>query len=285
MAERKGKMPGLILEGGTFRAIFSAGCMDALLAHHVMFPYCIGVSAGITDAFSYISRQKGRNLDMLVDLRHDKRYVGKRNFLKSRSLFGLDFAYDTVPNQLYPFDWETFYQYKGKILVGVTNAETGEAEYMDGRKLDKRCMMLRATCAIPLLFPEIEIDGKIYYDGGLRDPIPIRRAIEDGNKKNLILLTRPKGYRKELNKSTRMAAAVLKKKYPKLYPLFLTRHMAYNKTVEYCERLEAEGRAVILRPSHPIESLEKDVAVIRANYEMGYTLAEEKVEEIKALWR
>lgn len=278
-------MPGLVLEGGTFRAIFSAGCMDALLKHNIMFPYCIGVSAGITDAFSYISRQKERNLDILVDLRHDKRYVGKRNFLKCRSLFGLDFAYDTVPNELYPFDWETFYQYEGRIRVGVTNARTGEAEYMDGRKLDRRCTMLRATCAIPLVFPEIEIDGNVYYDGGLRDPIPVRRAQRDGNDRNLIILTRPEGYRKSLNKSSRAAAAVLRGKYPKLTPLLLTRHTAYNKTVAYCERLEAEGKAVILRPSHPLESLEKDIRTIKANYRMGYEMTEKKIEAIRALWR
>ncbi len=278
-------MPGLILEGGTFRAIFSAGCMDALLDYDIMFPYCIGVSAGITDGFSYISRQKGRNLDILVDLRHDKRYVGKRNFLKCRSLFGLDFAYDTVPNELYPFDWEAFYQYKGKIRVGVTNARTGEAEYLDGRELDKRCMMLRATCAIPLVFPEIEINGNVYYDGGLCDPIPIRKAVADGNEKNLIILTRPKGYKKELGKSSRLAAAVLKKKYPKLTPLFLKRHLAYNETVAYCERLEAEGKAVIIRPAHAIESLEKDVEVIRQSYRMGYEMTKDRIEKIRALWR
>ena len=47
-------MPGLILEGGTFRPIFSSGVMDALLDHDLMFDYVIGVSAGITDGFSYV---------------------------------------------------------------------------------------------------------------------------------------------------------------------------------------------------------------------------------------
>lgn len=278
-------MPGLILEGGTFRAIFSAGCMDALLDNGIMFPYCIGVSAGITNGFSYISKQRERNLNIVADLRHDKRYIGKRNFLKCRSLFGLDFVYDTVPNELYPFDWDTFYKYEGKLRVGVTNARTGEAEYLDGREMDKRCMMLRATCAIPLVFPEIEINGKVYYDGGLRDPIPIRKSIEDGNEKNLIILTRAKGYKKTLNKSTRVAASVLKRKYPKLAPVFLNRHTAYNETVAFCERLEAEGKAVIIRPAYAIESMEKDVGVIRQTYHMGYDMTCAKIEKIKALWR
>lgn len=278
-------MPGLILEGGTFRAVFSAGCMDALLDHNIMFPYCIGVSAGITDGVSYISRQKERNLNIMVKYRHDKRYIGKRNFLKCRSLFGLDFAYDTVPNELEPFDWNTFRCYDGRILVGVTNARTGEAEYMDGSKMDKRCMMLRATCAIPLVFPEIEIDGNVYYDGGLKDPIPIRKAIADGNEKNLIILTRPKGYRKTLSRGARTASAVLKRKYPELTPVFLNRHTAYNETVEFCEKLEAEGKAVIIRPAHSIESFEDDIEVLKQSYRMGYEMTNEKIERIRALWR
>ena len=132
-------MPGLILEGGTFRPIFSCGVMDALLAHDLMCDYVIGVSAGITDGFSYVSRQSGRNLEIAQRYRNDKRYLSPGNYLKCRSIFGLDFVFDTIPNELLPFDWDTFRAYKGRILVGVTNAETGVCEYLDGRELDARC--------------------------------------------------------------------------------------------------------------------------------------------------
>ena len=104
-------MPSLILEGGTFRPIFSAGVMDALLDNNIMFPYCIGVSAGITNGVSYISKQKKRNLDILMTYRNDKRYLGLRNFLKCKSLFGLDFVYGEIPNKLSPFDMETYQKY------------------------------------------------------------------------------------------------------------------------------------------------------------------------------
>ena len=59
-------MGALILEGGTFRPIFSSGVMDALLDYEVDFPYVIGVSAGITDGFSYVSKQTKRNYDILM---------------------------------------------------------------------------------------------------------------------------------------------------------------------------------------------------------------------------
>lgn len=276
-------MGSLILEGGTFRPIFSAGVMDAMLDYQVMFPYCIGVSAGISDGVSYISRQKGRNLEILKKFRHDKRYVGKRNFIRYKSLFGLDFAFDQVPNKLSLFDWKAFREYKGKLLVGVTNAITGEAEYLNGMGLDEKCQMLRATCAIPLVFPEIYINGTPYYDGGLRDPIPIRKAIADGNRKHLIVLTRQHGYRKELGKSNQIAAKVLRKKYPKLEPILLNRHKAYNDTVKLCEKIEQEGKALILRPEHPIDSFEKDLDTIEQTYQEGYQLAVKHMEEIKEI--
>ena len=96
-------MPGVLFEGGSFRAIFSCGVMDALLDQDVMFPYCIGVSAGAADSASYISRQKERNLNMLLLYRNDKRYKGLRNyFKKEQRLFGVDFVFRKMPKVLFP---------------------------------------------------------------------------------------------------------------------------------------------------------------------------------------
>ena len=148
----------LVLEGGTFRTVFTMGILDAFLDEGIMMPHISGVSAGITYAGSYISQQKGRNIQILKKYRHDKRYMGVRNFLTDRSIFGLKFAYDTLVNELEPMDWEIFRAYKGTMAVGVTNARTGQINYMDGLRMDKSCRMLQATCAIPLLFPAIEMD-------------------------------------------------------------------------------------------------------------------------------
>ncbi|MEG2354046.1 MAG: patatin family protein [Clostridium sp.] len=279
-------MPSLILEGGTFRPIFSAGVMDALLENNIMFPYCIGVSAGITNGFSYLSKQKRRNLDILENYRSDKRYISARNYLKCKSLFGLDFLFDEIPNKLCPFDMETFLSYEGKALVGVTNALTGESEYLDGKEIDEKSSMLRATCALPIFFPVIKINGKEYYDGGICDPIPIKKAVIDGNKKHLIILTRPKNYKKELSRNNIIASRLICKKYPKLKEPFLTRHLMYNETVKYCEELESQGKALIIRPSEEcsLKSFEKDITKLQSGYKHGYNLALENLESIKALF-
>lgn len=278
-------MNALILEGGTFRPIFSCGVMDALLDNDVNFDYVIGVSAGITDGVSYVSKQKKRNYHILMNHRHDKRYVGLRNYLTDRSLFGLKYAYETIPKEIYPFDWETYRNNPTEVRVGVTNAETGEAEYLDGKDLEETCGMLKATCAIPFVFPAIELNGKKYYDGGICDPIPVRKAEADGHPKMLIVLTRPKGYIKTLSKANVAAAKALRKKFPKLVRPLMTRHMMYNETVAYCEKLEREGRAVILRPTKEvqIDSFEKDLEKIDRIYQYGYDETVKNLDKIKEI--
>ena len=255
-------MPGLVLEGGTFRPVFSCGVMDALLDNDIMFDYVIGVSAGITYAASYLSRQRERNINILRQYRGDKRYFGARNLLHDHSIFGTDFVFDTIPNQLVPFDWDEFHKYQGKYLVGVTNAKTGKAEYLDGMRMDRPCTILRATCAIPIYFPPVQMDGETYYDGGLADPIPILRSLHDGNERNLIVLTQPESYRKTLGRGVQFTAKWLKRKYPAMPKVLLERAKHYNETVCFCHRL-AENKpqnTVLLQPVKIAEQhLQKDV--------------------------
>ena len=139
---------------------------------------------------------------------------------------------------------------------------------------------------IPLMFPEVKIGGEVYYDGGICDPIPVRKALADGNEKLLIVLTRPVGYEKKLGSSNKIAARVLKQKYPNLVNPLLTRHENYNETVRYCDELERQGRAIVLRPAEDgiIDSMEKDVDKIVASYQYGYRLAEKRMDEIAALF-
>ncbi|WP_295251449.1 patatin family protein [uncultured Catenibacterium sp.] len=278
-------MSGIVLEGGTFRPIFSCGIMDCLNDHDIMFDYCIGVSAGITDGVSYVSKQPRRNLEILKTYRHDPRYIGLRNYKTDHSLFGLKFAFETISNELIPFDYDAFNNSSTKVLVGVTNANTGKAEYLDGHTMDKHCTLLKATCAIPIILPAIQIGENEYFDGGIADSIPVKKAIEDGNKKLLIILTRPKGYKKTLNFSTKFAAQVVSHKYPLLKDALLSRHIHYNETLEYIDKLEKEGKALVLRPTEEviIDSMEKDLDKIQRIYDYGYSLALEHLEEIKTI--
>lgn len=271
----------LILEGGTFRTIYTSGVLDAFLREDIMMPYIIGISAGAINLCSYISKQPERTMRVFTEYRHDKRYIGMRNFLTERSLFGLDFGWNVLPNQLELFDWDTFRSYEGTALAGVTNANTGEVEFMDVQQMDTDSQLLRATCAIPVLFPEIKLNGVPYYDGGLAAPIPVQHAIDRGYDKHVIVLTRPAGYYKAMDRQTKAAMQLLRKKHPKLVDVMLKRFEHYNEAVALCEQLERDGKAFIFRPPYSIEGMEKDVSKMRANYRLGLHEATMRMHDLK----
>lgn len=277
-------MPGVLFEGGSFRPVFSCGVMDALLERDIMFPYCIGVSAGAADAASYISRQKGRNIRVFEKYRNDKRYIGKRNILKDRSVFGVQFVFRDIPNKIEPFDFKTFQQYDGRFLITATDALTGKARYLTQKDVDRRYEAFHATCALPGIIPPAVIDGREYFDGGLSNPIPIDKLVLDGNNKALIVLTRPEGFQKECRRSDRLIARAVHHKYPVIARRLCTRYKKYNQSVLRCEKMEKDGSAVIIRPSGPIHSYEKDVAKLRQTYEQGYNMAMARMDEIKELF-
>lgn len=277
-------MPGVLFEGGSFRAVFSCGVMDALLDNNIMFPYCIGVSAGAANSASYISRQSGRNIQVYVNYRNDKRYVGKRNFLTEKSLFGIDFVFRKVPNELIKFDLDTFRQYTGRFIVVVTDALTGKAKYFGKDDIDENFNVFCATCALPGAFPAVEIAGNLYYDGGLSNPVPIDKCIEDGNEKMLIVLTQPDGYKKTCLPREKRIARLIQHKYPAVADRILHRYKKYNESLEICKQLESEGRAVILRPPCKLESLESDINILKQTYKQGYNLIIKKLNEIRALF-
>lgn len=274
-------MTGIVLEGGTFRPIFSAGVMDALLSENILLPYCIGVSAGISNGFSYISKQPQRNLEIMQKYRNDKRYMSRSNLRKYKSVFGLDFVFNEIPNNLIPFDKETFFGYEGKCLVGVTNAETGQAEYKDAMETDDKFTMLRATCALPMFFPAIEMEGNKYYDGGLADPIPVQKALDDGCDKVIIVLTQPRGFVKRFGKYDKLGARMLGHRYPEIKRAIMERPERYNEAVKFCEELVKEKKAIIIRPNHLLNSFESDVRKLEMSYWHGYRMTKEKMKRMK----
>ncbi|MCR5516792.1 MAG: patatin family protein [Lachnospira sp.] len=279
---------GIVFEGGAFRSIYSCGVMDALLELDFMPDYIIGVSAGAAYAASYASKQVGRNLKIIMDYRDDKRYMGLLNMLDpgNRSLYGLDFAYETIPNELVPFDYDTFREYKGEFYCVVTNVETGKPEYLPYTGLDKTNTVLKATCALPVFFPYININGTNYMDGGLSDSIPVERALADGCDKLLVVLTREPGYTKTTSSVTKQAAKIYKNK-PELARDLLTRADKYNRQLERLDRLEREGKAYVMRPvsTKGFKRTEKDKTKILSLYNDGYNQTYNQIEAIRDFFK
>ncbi len=275
---------GIIFEGGASRTYFSCGVIDALLDEKIYADYVIGVSAGISFGVSYCSRQKERNLRILEQYEEKGIYQGFHHMFRksNKSYYNLDFVFGEVPNKLVPFDFEAFKNHEGDCLAVVTNIDTGLPEYIPVIPDDKCFTALRATCALPILFQPVEINGKYYLDGGLSDSIPFDKAFEDGCDKVIAVLTRPRGYRKS-KESTTSIINLKYKKYPKLMESFKNRPESYNKQIERLEALEKEGKALLLAPEETfgIGRFEKRKAKLIPFYRYGYDYAMRNMEKIK----
>ncbi len=274
---------GLVLEGGGMRGIYTAGVLDLFLDKGIHFDYIIGVSAGANMAASYLSMQRGRNRQVSLDFLNDQRYLSMKNFVKNREMFGMDFIFEEIPNKLVPFNMENFLLYEGEYVVACTNCETGETEYFDKTYLTKDLLkILRASSSLPFMAPIVDYEGKKLLDGGVTDPIPLRKAQADGIAKNVVVLTRPKGY---VKKSGRLAKWFKVKGYPKVDEAMCRRPARYNETLYYVNQQEEEGNVVVIRPSADlkVDRLEKDKVKLDAMYHMGYKDAENALAKIADL--
>ena len=106
------------------RAAYTAGVLDAFLDEGILLPYVIGVSAGANAGSDYVARQRERNHKVFVDFVADRRYAGPRNLLSERSWFGMDFLFETLPDELAPFNYQIFKESSSVMTVAVTDCAT-----------------------------------------------------------------------------------------------------------------------------------------------------------------
>lgn len=243
----------LVLEGGGFRGMYTAGILDRFLEHKMHFGYAIGVSAGAAYAVSYASRQLGRNLEVNRRFTSDSRYFSFKNYLRKRTFFDWDFVYKEVPQQHVLFDYAAFNVSSTRLHIGITNCVTGKAEFRLGNGLspDGFQALLSASSALPFISQKIQIDGQFYMDGGIADSIPLDHAFSDGNSRAVVILTRNVGYRKKSSRLTNIVRTAYKG-YPNLVEALATRADRYNAMLDRLEELEAEGKIFIFRPLSPI---------------------------------
>ncbi|GAA0315207.1 patatin family protein [Bacillus carboniphilus] len=273
---------GLVLEGGGMRGVYTAGVLEYFMEKELYFPYVIGVSAGACMAASYLSRQNGRNKVVNIDLVRDPRYLSFRNFIRNREFFGMDFLFDEIPNKINPFDYDTFLNAKEQFIVGTTDCETGEAVYYDKKDHGKHMLkIIRASSSLPFVAPSVEYDNRLLLDGGIIDPIPIRKAQEDGNHKNVIVMTKPPNYTKKPSKFGG-AITYFSKKHPKIGELIQSRYKHYNETLGYLDSEKEKGNVMIIQPSvHiPVSRMERKQERLLSLYELGYKDAKKQYEEI-----
>lgn len=272
---------GLVLEGGGMKGAYTTGVLDFFLEKGIEFSRVYGVSAGAIHMMSYLSKQRKRSINIGLKYAKDKRYCSVESLLRTGDIFNADMCYNLIPRKYDPFDNEAFLRYKGKAFAVVTNIETGKPEYLRVRDGFDDLQKIRASASLPMVSRNVEIDGKLYLDGGISDAIPIQKSILDGNEKNIVILTKEVGYVRQPS-SQLGAIKMCYRKYPKVYELMKNRHTSYNATMEFLRRQQENGQAFVIRPKKPsdVGRLEKDPKKIEALYKEGYQDAAECYEQM-----
>lgn len=278
------KEAALVLEGGGTRGVFTAGVLDYLMEKEVKFPYVIGVSAGACNAIDYVSKQIGRTKDCTIIQDRKNRYIGTKDALKKGYLFDMDRLFDEYPNRLFPFDFDTYFASDIQCEVVVTNCLTGEAMYFSEKQDKERLLTIcRASSSIPLISPVVDVDGIPCVDGGVADSVPLIHSMKLGHQKNVVVLTRNKGYRKKAPGKSRLLYTAALKKYPNLLNALLNRYRNYNRVMELVEKWEEEGHIFVIRPEvEPVSRTEQNVEKLTEFYDHGYQLMKQRMEEMQA---
>ena len=272
---------GLVLEGGGKRGIYAAGVLDVLLENNIWADGLIGTSAGAVNGCSYVSNQYERHLRYNIRFAKEKRYMSIYSLITTGNVVGTDFAYNILPNKLEVFDYDAFEKSPVAYYVTCSNVETGKAEYIQCKSLRGKNMdYLRASASLPYVSQIVEIDGKKYLDGGICDSIPLKAFQDMGYEKNLVVLTRPRGYIKKPENN--LLANLYYRKYPAFVTALRNRYAVYNRTLKYIEQQENQGNILVLRPSESIRvgRMEQDPERLKQMYELGKNDAGQMLDAI-----
>jgi NTE family protein len=209
-------MRALVLGGGSLKGAWQVGVIHAILDTGFKPEMIYGISAGALNGSFMVNEagkqhlEKGKinwdlvNKKLLQFWLENITQPSDIGVLKSKFSLGIDTLLsrfdgliDTNPlhEKLKKYlDVTTMRKSPIKLKVGAVNINTGEMHYTD--PLEQHFLdYLRASSSLPFIMPAIQIGGdhrQAYMDGGLREVVPLRKAIEDGATEIYCVATHPK---------------------------------------------------------------------------------------------
>lgn len=240
----------LIDIGGGMRDAFGAGVLDYFMDENININNCLGVSAGASNLSNYISRQRGRVVRFYDTYPNRKEYMGIGQLLKHGSLLNMKYIYEDIsfPGKEDPFDIEAYTASEKDFTIVATNALTGKPVYFPKSSLKPFEMKsIEASGTIPVLCRPTVIDSVPYFDGGVSDPIPYRKALEMGADRIIVIITKRRDDFRDPEKD-RLAVKFLSRKYPECAKALSLRAETYNRQLREVLELEKEGKALLIAP-------------------------------------
>lgn len=274
---------GLVLEGGGLRGIFTSGVLDAFMENGITFPYVVGVSAGSCNGVSYIANNLRRMRDITIGYSTDERYMGIKSIFTNGEYLNTKWVFGDLAYEMFPLNQDAYEKSGVVFCVPVTNALTGKTEYFYPQSFRDNCDVLIASSAMPIVTKPVIIGKLPYFDGGLTDSIPFKKAVDDGCERCVVVLTQDREFKKQSIGHERAIRKVIKK-YPAIAQCLVDRHEMYNAQRDFVFENEKSGRAFVIAPEKPLHcsTLEKDPVKLREIYNLGYKQGTESIEKVRA---
>ncbi|MCR5732910.1 MAG: patatin family protein [Sphaerochaetaceae bacterium] len=274
-------IPGcLVLEGGAFRGLYTQGLLDAWMEEGLNFQCTIGVSAGALAGLNYVAGQIGRSARANLSSRHNRDYIGAGAVVKSHSLIRLDFLLKDY-NNIERLDHLRFLSPDRRYVAVATNCLTGEPSFLERSNCMSLIDAMKASASMPYVTPMVDVDGTPHLDGGVSDPIPYTWAIEQGYGKIIVVKTRDRSFRKPIQEKKHKLG--IYRHYPAFESALSNMSENYNKQMDELEKLEKEGKLLLIAPKKPVNvsRVEPDVEKLGKLYWEGYQEGKDYIEEVR----
>jgi len=260
-------MRALIIGGGGLKGSYDAGVLTALLKKlgNKYFDAIYMSSVGSFTGTFYAANQIETIENTWRNYVYGDQLINCLNPLKGKKLLNNEYLIDMFRDGKSKLDIKTVFSSGVKLNYVIENLETCKAEYVEPNSNNIFELML-AACAVPIIYGPVKVGDNIYIDGGLFNPLPIQKALDDGYKEIVVIYNRTKEYHN----------GVLEKSVIWLMSLFFSSHMrkkiieAENARKLANKKLKSEN-VVLISPSTPITTtnFNRRKSVININFDLG----------------
>ena len=253
---KKKEKIALVIEGGGFKSVFSAGVLDAFLINKFKpFDIYIGVSSGAMCLSYYVASQYKAYFSLSKDVSVDKKFLSYRHALSEQGYMDLNFL-TKYAKQNNPLDFEKINESteNKQFYIVATNLENGKPVYLEpSPKNHYKC--LKATSSLPFFTKgSCEINGVNFMDGAWSDGIPVKAAAEFGATKVIVIRPNPLGYKMDGLSYLGLLAGYWWKNNPEVRDNFFKEDNKYNEAVDFLKEKHENLEILQICPNNFLKS-------------------------------
>lgn len=274
----------LVLEGGAARGIYTAGVCDVLMEQGIHMQCVAGVSAGALNGWNIMGRQVGRYASIALLHCRDKRHTGWKAILSDRGYVGFAFMFGSV-NDEFPFDASAIDDPARRFVSVSTDLKTGRPFYGERGSCSSVRRAAIASASYLGISRAVRLDGHKLLDGCHSAILPFDWAVEQGYRKQIVVLTREREHRKgPMSEKELHLLHTLYGGYPAFCKSVEQTQERYASLRERICAAEAAGEAFVIAPRGPVtvKRIERDQDKLYELYVRGRKDAEEALPALRA---